>query len=315
MTQSPILTVTLNPALDLSAQTPSVVPGPKLRCSDLVQEPGGGGINVSRAILELGGKSRALVGLGGAVGKMLAGQLADVGIETVVLPISGETRQSLSVIETGTGAQFRFVMPGPVWSTDDEARALALVHEQLVPGTQVVLSGSQPPGVDVSFPARLGAICTKAGAVLMADTSGSALAGLAQNGGVDILRMNRDESEALAGHTLPTLADSVAFARDLFGPGRADIVLIARGDEGTVLVTPDQALHCRTPVVQVVSAVGAGDSFVAAFVLALARGQDLGSALAFGTAAAAAAVMTPGTALCRANDVARLVSACYLESC
>ena len=77
MTQSPILTVTLNSALDLSAQTPSVVPGPKLRCSDLVQEPGGGEINVSRAILELGGQSRALVCLGGAVGKVLEGQLAE----------------------------------------------------------------------------------------------------------------------------------------------------------------------------------------------------------------------------------------------
>ena len=122
--QAPVLTVTLNPALDLSTSTDEVVPELKLRCEAPDIDPGGGGINVSRAIANMGGRSRALVALGGATGTRLCDLLHQTGLPVLRLNAPGETRQSLSVIDRSDGAQFRFVLPGPEWRPSDVRGAL-----------------------------------------------------------------------------------------------------------------------------------------------------------------------------------------------
>lgn len=150
-----ILTVTLNPTIDLSTSVPHVVAGPKLRCTMPDVDPGGGGTNVSRAIKILGGNSRALVAVGGPTGDRLLTLLNTQGIGTVALRGPGETRQSLAVTDRGTGEQFRFVLPGPEWHPTDVAHALAAIAAAARDGGLVVLSGSQPPGVPEDFPPAL----------------------------------------------------------------------------------------------------------------------------------------------------------------
>lgn len=307
MAQTPILTLTLNPALDVATHVGRVLAGEKLRCAAPLYNPGGGGLNVSRALAHLGGRSQALVALGGATGEQLAGLLRAEGIEFLTLRSPGETRQSLTVTEDASGRQFRFLLPGPVWTAQDQAQVFALLATQARAGGLAVISGSQPPGVPGDFPARLAAALP--GMAVVLDTSGPALVQAAAQpiAGLAVLRMDSAEAEALAGLPLATPADTAGFAAALVARGVAPVVIVARGAEGNVLASATARLIARPPVVPLVSAVGAGDSFVAGLVLARARGEPWSQALALGTAAAAAAVMTEATELCRAEDVARLL--------
>ena len=310
----PILTLTLNPALDISTGVGKVRPGEKLRCAAPVYNAGGGGLNVTRALHRLGAPSLALVALGGVTGDRLAGLLKAEGIAFLALKSPGETRQSMSVTEADSGAQYRFLLPGPDWSHDDQAQVFALLTATAHPGSIAVISGSQPPGVPADFPAQLAAALPECLVVL--DTSGPALAqAVAQPiPGLAVLRMDSDEAEALAGHPLTTPKDTADFAAGLLAKGVAGAVIVARGAEGNVLVTDGQRLMARAPKVTLVSAVGAGDSFVAGLVLAMARRQGWAEALSLATTCAAAAVMTPATELCRAEDVARLLPQIVVSS-
>lgn len=312
-----LLTITLNPALDLSSAVDRVVPGPKLRLDQPVAEPGGGGINVARAARALGGAPRALAVLGGLAGARIAALLAGEGVDLAQVAIPGETRQNLAVTDRLTGEMYRLQVPGPLWDPARTDALLARIEAEtraIGPGAVLVLSGSQPPGLAADFPQAL--VRRLAGARVLIDTSGEALHHLlrapAPGAAPWVLRMDQVESEGLAGHPLPDVAASLALARRMVADGVAGCVVLARGAEGSVLATGELALHCRPPQVPVVSKIGAGDSFTAAFALALARGQEWPEALVQGTAAAAAAVMTPGSQLCRADDVARLAPHCVL---
>ncbi len=295
-----ILTITLNPTVDYATTAPEVVPGPKLRCSEPQIDPGGGGINVRRAIRHLGGQSTALIAIGGATGAHLLQLLALEGVATVAFQGPGETRQSVTVNEAGSGDQYRFVMPGPSWAEEDVPRALNTVEQATGEGTYVVLSGSQPPGVAKEFPSILAGHIAGHGARIIVDTSGPALFDLveAPRSAIHALRMNGEECEELAGVPHPTPADTAAFAQRLVARGVAKTVIVARGADGSVMATRDGAWHCPGPEVQIVSKVGAGDSFVGAFTLALAREWGPTDALRFGVAAAAAACTTEATRLC-----------------
>ena len=132
--------------------------------------------------------------------------------------------------------------------------------------------------------------------------------------GLEVLRMDGPEGEELAGKPLPTLSDTAEFAQSLVRRGVAKTVIVARGAEGNVLADKDQKLFAKAAKVRVKSTVGAGDSFVAAFVLALAQGQTNAEALALGSAAASAAVTTDATQLCRPEDVMRLLRECTVSA-
>ncbi len=329
-----ILTVTLNPALDLATGVDHVEPGLKLRCDPAHTHPGGGGINVSRAIAILGGPSRCLVALGGHTGARLAQLLTAAGIDVIVHETSGETRTSLAVTDRQSGGQYRFMLPGPLWSQEDVEHLRRDVVERAAVGGIVVLSGSLPPGVQGRIIPDLCRDLAAKGADVVVDTSGPGLFAVAAGDGVAgapggapgeapagapggsmggapmVLRMNHDEANVLAGRPLADLGESADFASSLVARGIARIVIVARGPEGSVLATEGQRLHSRAADVPVRSKVGAGDSFVGSFTLALAEGVALAEALTRGVAAASAAVMTEGTALCRPEDIARLIDHC-----
>ena len=306
---TPVLTVTLNPALDLSAKVPQMESGPKLRLDGVQIEPGGGGVNVARVIHALGGAVHAWVALGGASGAQHLALLRDTGVKVIAFDSAGDTRQNWAITDA-QGQQFRLQLPGPDWTVAQGAAALESITAQAQ--GLVVLSGSQPPGLDAAFPLMLAA---RLGAQrLVVDTSGPALAQLLARALAPLLalRLDQAEAEAQAGRALPSPADTARFAATLRDRGVAAMVAIARGADGNVLATPEALFHCRPPEVPVVSKIGAGDSFTGAFTLALAQGQPPAEALRIGTAAAAATVMSAGTGLCRAAEVMRLHPDCAI---
>lgn len=311
--QLPILTLTLNPALDMATDVPEIVPGHKLRCSDPLLDPGGGGLNVSRAIRALGGDSLALVALGGLTGDRLANLIRAEGVTFLAISGPGETRQSLTVRETKSGLQYRFMLPGPVWTETERQRVFTLLRATARPGGISVISGSQPPGVPVDFPAQLAG--SMPGSRVVLDTSGSALTEACTHPipGLEVLRMDSEEGEALAGRSLESRSDTADFAQALVRRGVARQVIVARGADGNVLADADRRIFASAARVKVRSTVGAGDSFVAAFVLAMARGQTADEALALAGAAASAAVMSDATQLCHPDDVKRLLPSCVVS--
>ena len=311
--QGPILTLTLNPALDMSTDVASLVPDQKLRCSEPLFDPGGGGLNVSRAIAILGGESLALVALGGLTGDRLAGLIRQESVPFLALTAPGETRQSLTVTAKDSGQQYRFMLPGPIWSDADQERVFLLLRASARAGSIGVISGSQPPGVPVDFPARLARSMPGLNVVL--DTSGAALRDAVAHPipGLFVLRMDGEEAEEIAGTSLQTRVQSADFAASLVARGVAKHVVVARGADGSVMAEAGRRLFVTAAKVVVKSKVGAGDSFVAGFVLALARGLGSAAALSHGSAAASAAVMTDATQLCKPADAARLQEQCVVS--
>ena len=231
------------------------------------------------------------------------------GIAVLPLPGAGETRLSLAVTEDVTGAQFRFVLAGPTWSDAHVAAAAAAARAAMGPDDLSVISGSLPPGVPSDMALALGRAARVAGGRAVLDTSGTALEAVAaaRDGAGLILRMDRKEAQELSGRSLSDLAALADYAESLRADGVAEIIVLANGADGSVCAAPSGRFHAVSPRTPVVSAVGAGDSFVGAFALALHRGDVVPEALRFGTAAAAAAVMTPDTRLCDPVDVARLL--------
>lgn len=304
MIQERIVTLTVNPALDRSCTVDHVVPGPKLRCSTPIAEPGGGGVNVARVIHTLGGEASALWTCGGLTGEAMRRLLDAQGVTHVPIAIAGDTRESFHVQEQGDGPLYRFVTPGPELRAEEVDACLQQMRNLDPPPRYLVVSGSLPPGVGAGFCRRVVTAAPK-GCRTIVDTSGEPLRE-ATNEGLFFIKPNLRELGQLAGKPVTSDAEAAAAARRIIDRGRVEAVVASLGAGGAILVTRDAIEPIRAPTVQLRSKVGAGDSTVAGIVLALARGMPLRDAARFGVAAGAAAVMTPGTQLCRRADVERL---------
>jgi 6-phosphofructokinase 2 len=303
---APIVTLTMNPALDVSSTVDRVVSEHKLRCGPSRFDPGGGGVNVSRAIRNLGGNSVAVYPLGGPTGQAYRGFLEHAGIIGRVITIAGNTRESFTVDETSTGEQFRFVLQGPEFREPEWRACLSVVGDHLPVGGFLVASGSLPPGVPDDFYAMLARIAHEHDIRVVVDASGPALAA-ALDEGVFLIKPSRDElAELVDAPGELDRPEQVEAARSIVVDGRAEVVALTLGAGGAVLVTADDELHLPTPKVEVASAVGAGDAFLAGLVLRLAERRPLADAFRTAVAAGSATAMLPATELCRAEDVARL---------
>ncbi len=277
-----------------------VIAGPKLRCAQPRFDPGGGGVNVARAVCKLGGDACALVAVGGPMGQRLLDLLAIENVTVLPVPVSGETRQSFAVTDNGTGEQYRFSVPGEELTQQDADALIAAIAQQTTQGGFLVISGSVAPGLPFDMLERIITATQYKAPKVSIDTSGVALDDLIAHPRVPVhlLRIDQKEAAEAAGHPMYTTADSVNFAADLVARGVAKTVVTGRGAEGSVLVGRDHRLMCRPPIAPIRSMIGAGDAFVGAITLALARGEDLSQALRWGVAAASATVSTEGTALC-----------------
>ncbi len=310
-----ILTVTLNPALDISASVDRIVIGPKLRCEGGRLDPGGGGVNVSRAIRILGGHSETFVATAGTLGDLLVEELRFEGIDPIRFETTGQTRQSISVFEEETREQLRLVLPGPVWNEgrSDEVRQEILKH---IDGDWIVVaSGGLPRGLPSDFYVTLNSSVIEAGAKMILDTSGKAL--MASVKQVDkpyyVLRMDRLEAEGLAGRDFLSPSDMAKFAKQLVDEKIAEIVILARGAEGSIFASKSGSFIIHPPKVVPLSKVGAGDSFVGALTKALANGENLRNAGIYATAAAASAVQTDATNLCEKAVTEKFTGECVVS--
>ena len=300
-----IVTFTMNPAIDKSSSVDHVIAERKLYCKAPHYEPGGGGVNVARAIKKLGGESLLLYPAGGLTGYRLKDLLEQEGISYRPVPIKGMTRESLVVLEESTGQQFRFGMPGPALSKEEWERCLDELSAISLKPDYLVASGSLPPGVPSDFYARVARAGKEKGAKVIIDASGDALNRALQEG-VYLIKPNVREFREIVGQEIKEESQIEAEAIKMVRRGWCDILVISLGLAGALMVSEDVIEHIRPPTVPIVSKVGAGDSMVAGTVLSLARGQTPRDAVLFGVAAGAAAVMTPGTELCRREDAERL---------
>lgn len=310
---APVLTVTVNPSIDVSATVETVTPEHKLRAANVRRDAGGGGINVARVLRRLGADCRALFAAGGVLGRLLARLLEAEGVHAIAFDIAEDTRESFTVLERTSGREFRFVLPGPQLSNDEWQacleRAIALIDS----GTYVVASGSLPAGVPENFYARLARAARERGARMVVDTSGPPLAAALAEG-VYLAKPNLRELRELTGRTLDAEAEWAASARELVRAGKAQIVALTLGRRGALLATQNVALHAAPLPVKIASSVGAGDSFVAAMVWRLASGASLEEAFRYGVAGGTAALLAPGTSLAHKDDTERLARSVALRS-
>ena len=302
---NPVATLTMNPALDIASSTLRIVPAEKLRCSAPRHDPGGGGINVARAIHKLGGDAIAVFPIGGPAGGRIEQLLDEEEVASRTVAIAGLTRESFTVDERQTGRQFRFVMPGPPLSADEQERCLDQLASLTPKPYYIVVSGSLPPGVPNDFYVRVAERTRLLGARLILDTSGEALRKI-RVGDVYLLKPNLRELSELIGREIISPRQQEEAARELIAQRCTEIVVVSLGAAGAILADQQGCWRFVSASVPVASTVGAGDSMVAGIVLSLARGKTVHEAVRYGMAAGAAALMLPGTELCRRDDTERL---------
>ncbi|MEO1286935.1 MAG: 1-phosphofructokinase family hexose kinase [Chloroflexota bacterium] len=293
-----IATLTVNPTIDKSSSVDTVASEIKLRCDEPRFDPGGGGINVSRAVKKLGGASTAIYTSGGGSGMMLTRLLDAEAITTNPIAISDMTRENLTVYEKSSGLQYRFGMPGPHISEWQRC-----IDVTLATGADyIVASGSLAQSMPTDFYKILADEVAKTDSKLIVDTSGEALEACA-DAGVFLLKPNLYELELLSGKKFESEDKMLIVVREMIADHMAEVFVISMGAAGAMMITADQAVKLRPPVVPIQSKVGAGDSMVGGIVWSLSQDDDILTAVRYGVAAGSAAVMTTGTELCRADDV------------
>lgn len=296
-----LITLTLNPALDLDADADEVVPTHKIRMHHEHADPGGGGVNVARVLHELGADVVAILAAGGASGRVLEEMLDEAGVARRSVLIRGRTRVSLNVLDQHTGLEYRFIPEGPTLSEIEFREFLAAA--EAAQGDWVVASGSLPNGVPDDTYARLAEIAAAKGQRFVLDTSGEALKLTLEHGGLTLVKPSLNELEHLVGRELHDPAAQDAEAMALVRSGATEMVAATLGHDGALLATRDGVLRMPAMDVPMHSSVGAGDAFLAATTLALARGDSPIDALSWGTAAGATVIACAGTARMQRRDV------------
>lgn len=284
-----ILTVTPNPSLDRTYEVPALERGAVLRAAGERTDPGGKGVNVSRAVAAAGHRTVAVVPLGGAPGALLAELLAVQGIEVAPVPLKGHTRSNIAVAEPD-GTLTKINAPGPELTPAESEAILSAVGAYSPAADWVACGGSLPRGLAPEWYADLVTRAHGYGARVALDTSGPSLPA-ALRGRPDVVKPNAEELAEAVGRPLATLGDAVKAAEELRAAG-AGAVLASLGADGQLLVCAEGTWYGYAAVDTVRSNVGAGDASLAGF---LAAGGEGPQALAAAVAHGAAAVRLPGS--------------------
>ncbi|HYF31189.1 MAG TPA: 1-phosphofructokinase family hexose kinase [Chitinophagaceae bacterium] len=299
-----IITITLNPAIDKNYTVERLAPEHKLRCPNPRIDPGGGGINVAKALKELGTDALALFFSGGRNGAYLQDLLHELSLNIHPIAIDGETRESVVIVDKASGKEYRIVVEGPeisLASLDEVIRQL----ESNKP-SYIVASGSIPKGLPEDAFARIAVAAKELNARFIADTSGAPLKH-AVDAGVFLLKPNLRELSALVGVESLQLNDVDDAAMDLIKKGKCEVVVVSLSSSGAMLVNGDGYHHIPAPTVERKSTVGAGDSMVAGMVWSLMQGKSYLDMAMMGVACGTAATMSPGTQLFRKADAEKLL--------
>ena len=300
-----IVTLTFSPCIDKTTAVSDLIPEKKLRCKEPVLDPGGGGINVARAVKKLGGSALAIYPSGGCTGQLFDKLLEEEQVPCAIVRSHNETRENFIVVEETTGNQFRFGTPGTFLSESDWKEFIKTVEANTENTAFIVASGSLPPGVPMSVFNDLGAVAKKRNAKFIVDTSGEALK-VAVGAGVFLVKPNLNELGALTGEPVADTEQITSAAKKLIEMSSCKVVVVSLGSAGAIMVTDDTAEKISTPKVDVKSTVGAGDSMVAGIVYSLTQGRDLLEAVQYGVACGSSATMNPGTELCNKSDADNL---------
>ena len=304
--QTQIVTLTMNPALDVSTSVKKMMPFTKMRCAPAHRDPGGGGINVARVLKRLGVEATAVYPAGGATGQLLASLIERETVRSVVIPATNDTREDITIFDETTREQFRLVFPGAPLNDIEWRECLGSITRITPQPAYIIASGSVPAGVPHDFIGRI-AQASKAPSKIIVDTSGPFLRA-ALEAGVYLVKPNLREFQELVELAATDEASLVDAGRRLIDRYRIEVVALSMGSDGAMLVTRDMALRANGLPVDPISVSGAGDSFLGAMVWSLVQGNSLEIALRYGVAGGSAALLNPGTELCRPDDVHRLAS-------
>lgn len=299
-----IITLTVNPALDIYTTVKKLVPEKKLKSNPATKDAGGGGINVSRVLKRLGAASRAIYTRGGHTGKIFGELLEAEGIDHDPVEIEQDLRQNFAVSETSTGKLFRFGFPGPELKDSE----YALVFEKLSEITDsefLVASGSLPPNAPKDFYSRVAKIARERNLKFIVDTSGEALCEILKEGAY-LIKPNHEELEELAGKKANNEEEQKNLLREVLEKYSIEIIVLSLGPKGAILATKEHLTHYPAPKVEFISSIGAGDSMVAGIVCSLSRGNNLEDAVLFGLACGSATIKSPGTKLLTREDAIHL---------
>jgi 6-phosphofructokinase 2 len=301
---SSIVTITFSPCIDKSTTVPSLVPENKLKCTTPKLQPGGGGINVARAIKKLGGEAVAIFPSGGYTGKYFNHLMEQEKVSSIIIETANETRENIIVLDELTNNQYRFGMPGTPLTEREWKECLKAV-EDVRDAKYIIASGSLPPGVPVDIYAQLAKVAKKVNAKFIVDTSGEALKRAADEG-VYLLKPNLGELSSLAGKKELHPGEIEDIAASIIKKGKCEAMVVSLGAAGAMLVTNTMAEIIKPAPAIRKSTVGAGDSMVAGIIFFLSQGKKLSDAARYGVACGTAATMNPGTGLCRKKDADRL---------
>ena len=300
-----IITVTMNPTVDQSSTTPIVTNEKKLRCSNIRYDPGGGGINVSRAINKLGGKSKAFYPAGGQIGNLLEELLKREKIDQVRFTVKESTRLNIHIIEETSNKQYRFNMPGTPLQEYEWQQILTSLKEFTPSPDYIVASGSLPLHVPTDFYRKIAALSKEIGCKFILDTTNEPLKH-ALSEGVYLIKPNLYEFQQLIGDSFQNEKKIIHESQQIIQSNQCKYIIISLGVAGTFLITKDNYKHITSPLVPIKSRVGAGDCMVGGITLMLAKEKSIEEAVRYGISAGAAAVMTPGTELCQWGDTERI---------
>jgi 6-phosphofructokinase 2 len=298
-----IVTLTINPSLDKSTHFEGLVAEQKIRCEKPRYDAGGGGINVSKAILKLGGNSLCIFTSGGSSGEMLEELITNQKIESTIIKTKNWTRENFIGFDTITNAQYRFGFPGNELYTDEIDTILSTIKE--LQSDYLVISGSLNEGLPNDFYQKIAEIAKESNIKVIVDTSGEALQKVLK-AGVYLIKPNIGELAKLIGVERIEMDQVAEAARKLIEQGSAEIVVVSLGPQGAVLVTATQTEFIPAPNVVKKSTVGAGDSMVGAMVWALSQSKSLKEVVQWGVACGSAATMNEGTQLFKVEDAKRL---------
>lgn len=301
---SSIITITFSPCIDKSATVAELIPEKKLRCTSLKLEPGGGGINVARAIKKLDGEATAIFPSGGYTGKFFNHLLEKENVSSIIIETENETRENIVILEKKTNQQFRFGMPGTELKETEWQQCLKAL-EEAKDVEFIVASGSLPPGVPLDIYGQLAVMAKKGNAKLVVDTSGEALRFAAREG-VYLLKPNLGELSSLMGIERIDVEKIEDIGKQVIAKGHCRVLVVSMGDAGAILITKDEIYRAAPPKVRRQSTVGAGDSMVAGMILSLSQSKSLKEVLLYGIACGTAATMNSGTELCKKEDAEKL---------
>ncbi|MEX0967514.1 MAG: 1-phosphofructokinase family hexose kinase [Bacteroidia bacterium] len=299
-----IITCTPNPALDLSTSTDKFIPEEKLRCAKPLREPGGGGINVARALKRLCCDATAIFPSGGPTGEMYESLLAKEKIDQHPLKVKSATRESIMITDKEHNDLYRFILPGGELEEREWQMLLDLVNDY-ADADYLIASGSLPPGAPENFYARLSRKAREHNVRFILDTSGTALCKITEAGAF-LLKPNKNELAALVGRKLTNESDWKNAAEEVINKYDIEVLVVSLGGEGAILATSRNIEKLAAPQVEKQSSVGAGDSMVAGIVSKLIEGMEIREAVRYGLCCGSAAIMTPGSELLHKKDADEL---------